>query len=96
MTSIADGAVIIQTSTESVFSTPGWFGEVTVMATYLRKQGTLTKINEQVRVARKRFGQYEVIDFFAVQIALRDQRRAHARGVLPTTPAVCHPVHGAL
>jgi len=27
MTSIADGSVIIQTSSESVPSTPSWFGE---------------------------------------------------------------------
>jgi len=33
---------------------------------YLRKQGVLSKINEQVRFARRRFGQYEVIDFLAV------------------------------
>src|SRR5258708_18163223 len=37
MTSIADGAVIIQTSAESVPSTPSWFGEVALMATYRRR-----------------------------------------------------------
>jgi len=66
MTSIADGAVIIQTSSESVLSTPSWFGEVTLLARYLRKHDVLTKINEQVRFARRRFGRYEVIDFLAV------------------------------
>jgi len=55
MTSIADGSVIIQTSTESAPSTPSWFGEV-----------VLAKISEQVRFARRRFGHYEVIDFLAV------------------------------
>jgi hypothetical protein len=66
MTSIADGAVIIQTSSESVPSTPSWFGEATLLARYLRKHDALTKINECVRFARRRFGHYEVIDFLAV------------------------------
>ncbi len=66
MTSIADGAVIIQTSAESVPSTPSWFGEVALMATYLRKHNVLTKISEGVRFARRRFGRYDVIDFLAV------------------------------
>ena len=52
MTSIADGAVSIQTSSESAPSTPSWFGEVTLMAAYLRKQGVLTKISERVRGCR--------------------------------------------
>ena len=66
MTSIADGAVIIQTSSESVPSPPAWFGEIVIVSSYLRKHGILNKINEQVRFARKRFGRYEVIDFLAV------------------------------
>src|SRR5438445_581892 len=66
MTSIADGSVIIQTSSESVPSTPSWFGEVVLMAAHLRKHDVLSKISEQVRFARKRFGHYEVIDFLAV------------------------------
>ena len=52
MTSIVDGSVIIQTSAESVPSTPSWFGEVTLMAAYLRKHGVLTKISERVRGCR--------------------------------------------
>jgi hypothetical protein len=66
MTSIADGSVIIQTSSESVPSPPSWFGEVVLMAAYLRKQGVLTKISERVRFARRRFGRDVVIDFLAV------------------------------
>ncbi len=66
MTSIADGAVIIQTSSESVLSTPSWFGEVTLLARYLCKHDVLTKITECVHFARRRFGHYEVIDFLAV------------------------------
>jgi hypothetical protein len=66
MTSIADGSVIIQTSSESVPSTPSWFGEVVLMAAHLRKHGVLTQISERVRFARRRFGDYEVIDFLAV------------------------------
>lgn len=66
MTSITDRAVIIQTSSESVPSPPSWFGEIVLMAVHLRKHRLLTKINEQVRFARRRFGRYEVIDFLAV------------------------------
>src|SRR5436189_4645941 len=66
MTSIADVSVYIQTSSESVPSTPSWFGEVALIIPYLRKQGILSAINAQVRFARRRFGHYEVIDFLAV------------------------------
>jgi hypothetical protein len=96
MTSIADGAVCIQTSSESIAATPSWFGEVVLLTAHLRKHGVFTKINQQVRFARRRFGRYDVIDFLAVQIALCDQRRAHSGGVLPAAPALCHPVHGVV
>src|SRR6266571_7604040 len=66
MTSIADISVYIQTSSESVPSTPSWFGEVALIIPSLRKQGVLSAINAQVRFARRRFGHYEVIDFLAV------------------------------
>jgi hypothetical protein len=66
MTSIADSSVIIQTSSESVPATPSWFGEVALLIPSLRKQGVLSAISSQVRLARRRFGHYEVIDFLAV------------------------------
>jgi len=66
MTSIVDGSVIIQTSSESVPSTPPWFGEVALIVQHLRRQGILETIGERVRFARRRFGHYEVIDFVAV------------------------------
>jgi hypothetical protein len=66
MTSIANGSVKIQTTSESNLATPGWFGEAVLISRDLRKHGVLDKVNEQVRFARKRFGHYEVIDFLAV------------------------------
>jgi hypothetical protein len=66
MTSIADGSVKIQTASESNPSPPCWFGEVVLISSYLRKHGVLSKINEGVRFARRRFGHYDVIDFLAV------------------------------
>src|SRR3989454_3678791 len=51
---------------ESIPSTPSWFGEVALIIPYLRKQGVLSAISSQVRLARRRFGHYEVIDFLAV------------------------------
>ncbi|HET8851846.1 MAG TPA: hypothetical protein VFN02_04915 [Ktedonobacteraceae bacterium] len=59
-------SVSIQTSSASVPSTPSWFGEVVLIVEYLRKHGILAKISEEVRVARRRFGHYEVINFLAV------------------------------
>ena len=66
MNNIADGLVIIQTSSESVSSTPSWFGEVAVIAQYLQHGGVLATIEERVRFARRRFGHYDLIDFVVV------------------------------
>src|SRR5258708_5730883 len=66
MRSHADATVTIQTSAESVLSPPSWFGEVVLLARYLKQQGVLEAINERVRFARRRFGRYEVIDFLVV------------------------------
>ena len=66
MTSIADGSMKIQTTSESNPSPPSWFGEVVLLIGYLRQHGMLSKISERVRFARRHFGRYEVIDFLAV------------------------------
>jgi hypothetical protein len=66
MNSIADGSLVIQTSAESVPSTPSWFGEAALIVEHLRKKGVLSAICERVRFARRRFGRYEVIDFLAI------------------------------
>src|SRR5947209_5575425 len=66
MTSIADSSVRIQASSDSAPAIPSWFGEVALLIPYVRKQGVLSAINSQVRLARGRFGRYEVIDFLAV------------------------------
>lgn len=62
----ADGSISIQTSSRSSPAPPPWFGEVVLLSSHLRKQGVLDAISEQVRFARRRFGQFEVIDFVAV------------------------------
>src|SRR5260370_6392573 len=67
-TSMASKAVEIQTSPQSVPSTPSWLGEVTIAAHYLAYLGLLERIAEQVRFARRRFGKYDVIDFVVVLI----------------------------
>ena len=66
MISIASSPLTIQTSAQSVPSTPGWMGEVTLIAHHLRQHGVLATIAEQVRFARRRFGRYEILDFVAV------------------------------
>ena len=66
MSSIADGSVIIQSSSESVPCPPPWFGEIVLLVAHLKTQGVLTQIGECVQFTRRRFGRYEVIDFLAV------------------------------
>ncbi len=66
MTSIADSTVKIQTTSVSNPSIPAWLGEIVIFSSYLQKHSVLTKVNTQVRFARKRFGRYETIDFLAV------------------------------
>jgi hypothetical protein len=66
LSSITNSPVNIQTSSQSLPSTPCWFGEVTVIAHFLKRQGVLGAIEEQVRFARRRIGHYDLIDFVAV------------------------------
>lgn len=66
MISITHSSVSIQTSAQSVPSTPSWLGEVTLLAHHLNRQKILERISEQVSFARRRFGRYEVIDFLVV------------------------------
>src|SRR5258707_2133854 len=61
-------SVSIQTSAEPIPSVPVWFGEVALLAHTLTRLGLLTKISDEVRFARKRFGTFEVIDFVVVLI----------------------------
>jgi hypothetical protein len=68
MGSIADSSVTIQASHQSVPSPPFWFGEVTLIASFLKRQEVLAAIEEQVRFARRRFGHSDTIDFVAVLV----------------------------
>jgi hypothetical protein len=80
MSSIADSSVTIQVSAQAVPATPGWFGEVALIAGYLGHQGVFTLIEERVRFARRRFGRYDIIDFVAVLLgyALSGERTLEA------------------
>lgn len=66
MVGSSDSSVAIHVSSQSVPSIPVWFGEVVLISGSLRQYAILSKINEQVRFARRRFGRYNVIDFLAV------------------------------
>ncbi len=68
MTSIRHPAVSIQTTPQSVPSTPAWFGEVTILAHYLKHTKVLEAVAEKVRFARARLGHYDTIDFVAVRL----------------------------
>ncbi len=59
-------SVSIQTEASPIPSVPAWFGEVALVAHTLTRQGVLSKISDEVRFARKRFGTFEVIDFVVV------------------------------
>jgi len=80
MTKIVSSPVTIQTFAQCVSSTPPWFGEVTIIAHSLRRQGVLTLIEERVRFARRRFGHYDLIDFVAVLLgyAVSSERTVEA------------------
>ena len=68
MTTTASSPVTIQTTSQSMPSTPSWFGEVAAFAQVLTHTGILKAIQEQVRFARARFGYYDLIDFVVVLI----------------------------
>src|SRR5712691_2459787 len=61
-------SVKVQIAEASVPSMPTWFGEVAIVAHVLTQFDLLKAIQERVRFARARFGQYDVIDFVGVLI----------------------------
>jgi hypothetical protein len=65
---MASSNIRIQTSPQSVPSTPSWLGEVTIVAHFLTRLGLLEKLAERVRFTRARFGIYDTIDFVVVLI----------------------------
>ena len=93
---MADSPVSIQAMSRPEPSTPSWLGEVVLIVEYLRKHGLLTKISEEVRLVRRRFGHYEAIDFLAVLFGYAERRGTDPGEVLPTTPTGCRPVHGLI
>ncbi len=82
-TRIADISVCIQTSSDSVPSTPSWFGEVPLLISSLRKEARpFCSQLSLVRLARGRDVCSEVIDFLAVLAGLRNPRGTDPGGVL--------------
>src|SRR5581483_8672062 len=60
--------VVVQTTPESLPSTPSWMGEVAAFAQLLRQTGIRTSIEERVRFARARMGTDDLIDGVVVLI----------------------------
>lgn len=60
--------ITIQILPKSQPSTPSWMGEVATFAQILMQEGILKAIQDRVRFARARFGQYDLIDFVIVLI----------------------------
>lgn len=65
---MAQSSVTIQITPEPSTLTPSWMGEAAAFAQVLTHEGLLKSIQEQVRFARARFGQYNLIDFVVVLI----------------------------
>ncbi|GHO51198.1 hypothetical protein [Ktedonospora formicarum] len=65
---LSSPSITIQITPESKPATPSWMGEVAAFAQVLTHTGMLEAIQDQVRFARARFGQYDPIDFVAVLI----------------------------
>src|SRR5947207_1417397 len=80
MSSMTSSHIEIQTSPQSVPSTPSWLGEVAVVAHYLIHLGLLEKIVQEVRFSRKRFGIYDTIDFLCVLIGYALSGEATLKG----------------
>src|SRR5256884_3966955 len=80
MSSMTSSHIKIQTSPQSVPSTPSWLGEVAVVARYLIHLGLLEKIVQEVRFSRKRFGIYDTIDFLCVLIGYALSGEATLKG----------------
>lgn len=60
--------ITVQTTPQSQPSTPGWMGEVAVVAQVLSQTGIQTRIEERVRFARARMGTYDLIDVVVILI----------------------------
>ena len=75
---------------------PSWMGEVAAFAQVLTHEASLKTIQEQVRFARARFGQYDLIDFVVVLIGYTISGEADLEGFLRTTCPFCRAVHGPL
>lgn len=65
---MTQASVHVQIAPTSVPSTPSWLGEVAVVAHVFTQLGLLKAIEERVRFARARMGDYEVIDFVVMLI----------------------------
>ena len=82
-------SVHVQIAPTSVPSTPSWLGEVAVLAHVFSQLGLQKAIEERVRFARARMGDYEVIDFVVMLAFLRGERGTNPHGFLSTPPSVC-------
>src|SRR5258708_34623101 len=70
-------SITIQITPDSRPTTPPWMGEVAAFAQVFTHTGILQTIHEQVRFARARFGQYEVIDLVAASLVKILSFQAH-------------------
>jgi hypothetical protein len=61
-------SVTIQVTPDSKPTIPSWMGEVAAFAQVFTHTGLLKTIQDEVRFARARFGQYDLIDFVVVLI----------------------------
>src|SRR5712692_1023190 len=84
----------VQIAPTSVPATPSWLGEVAVLAHVFSQLGLQKAIEERVRFARARMGDYEVIDFVVMLMGYAPPWRTLLRSLLSTTASVCRILHG--
>jgi len=66
MSTITHPCLEVQTAEQPQPAVPSWFAETILIAQYLRTYGLLDALMTQVRLARGRFGRYEVVDCLAL------------------------------
>ena len=66
MAALLAAPLAIHTCPDDRPSIPDWFAELILLARHFAQRGVLDSISEQVRLARGRAGQYEVLDFVAL------------------------------
>jgi len=98
LSSIANFPVTIQTSSQSVPSTPCWFDEVALIMHFLKREASALGYREaSARMPCRHFGRYDLNDFVAVLLgyAISGERTLDVHSSIARA-AFCQSVHGSV